>query len=65
MNGAAFGLQDRLSEVRRRHPRFHITFDKARQVWRADRKDHVIVQYTFDDLERALDQENPMKDVDQ
>lgn len=58
-------LHDRLSGVRRRFPRYAITFDRARQIWRADSKGHVVVEYTLDDLEATLDRENPMKGVDQ
>jgi hypothetical protein len=62
---AAFGLHDRLSEIRRRYPRFTITFDRAQQVWRADSKGHVIVEYTLDDLEMTLDRNDPRKGIDQ
>jgi hypothetical protein len=58
-------LHDRLSGVRRRFPRYAITFDRAQQIWRADRSDHVIVEHTLDELEEALERNNPMKGVDQ
>lgn len=58
-------LYDRLTDVRRRHPRYSITFDRAQQIWRADRSDHVIASYTLEELEEALERNNPMKGVDQ
>jgi hypothetical protein len=60
-----FDLHDRLSDVRRRFPRYTITFDKAQQIWRADSKGHVIVEYTLDELEMTLDRVNPVKGIDQ
>jgi hypothetical protein len=68
MNGPAFGrydLHDRLTDVRRRHPHYTIIFDKVQRRWRADSKNHVIVEETLDDLEETLDRENPMKGAGQ
>jgi hypothetical protein len=67
MSGPRFGrydLHDRLSEVRRRHPRYTITFDRLRKMWTADSAGHIIVEPTLDDLEMILDRENPMKGID-
>jgi hypothetical protein len=58
-------LHDRLSDVRRRFPRYTITFDRAGRHWRADRKEHVIVEETLDELEETLDRQNPMRGIDQ
>jgi hypothetical protein len=50
-----FDLQDRLTDVRRRFPRYSITFDRASRRWRADSPEHVALEGTLDELEETLD----------
>lgn len=55
---AMYGLQDRLTDVRNRHPEYAITFDRASHRWRADSPEHVVVEETLDDLGTTLSRDD-------